>query len=354
MTITVLNDLHLGVGRVGGTTDESAGLLREYAQTMYKTLLGTNNYVAINGDMFDTYQVPTSELLMAYLTTTEWLMSFGVKLWLIPGNHDLAKNSANLSSFELLARLLESQFPDKVKYCHGANWVCRDHGVYAISHLANQDLFDAALAEVPVEAKYLLLHCNYDNTFAGQSDHSLNLDRSVAKALTKNGMTLVLGHEHQCRTLMNDKVVIVGNQFPTSVSDCLAHGDAQKDGRKYMLQIYGDDMELVPTWSAKGDAGGYVEVEWDNLDIGNADFIRVVGKVEASQSADVIKAISKLRQTTNAFVITNAVKVEAVDGMDELAESVEDIRAVNVIELLMEQLDPDQQVVVRALLAGAV
>ena len=35
----------------------------------------------------------------------------------------------------------------------------------------------------------------------------------------------------------------------------------------------------------------------------------------------------------------------------EIAESVEDIRAVNVIEMLLETLDPEQQVVVRKLLA---
>lgn len=350
MTITVLNDLHLGVGRVGGTTDESASNLREYAQQKYRELLNESSYVAINGDMFDTYQVPTSELLMAYLTTVDWLESVGCMLWLIPGNHDLSKNSANLSSFELLARLLENQYPDKVRYCPGANWLDTQAGVYAISHLANQDLFDQALASIPVEAKYVLLHCNYDNSFAGQSDHSLNLSRAVAKDLTRNGMTLILGHEHQGRALMNDKVIIVGNQFPTSVSDCMAHGDGQKDGCKYLLQIQGDDMELVPTWRSSDVQGGFKEVDWQNLDVGNADFIRVVGKADATEAADVIKAISKLRQSTNAFVITNAVKVDAVEGMDELAESVEDIRNVNVIEMLMEQLDPDQQVVVRALL----
>jgi hypothetical protein len=348
MKITVLNDLHLGVNRTGGTTPQSASELRAYTQGSFETLLEDATNVVINGDMFDTYQVPMADLLEAYLTTSKWLSDTGGKLWLIPGNHDLSKNSANLSSFELLARLLEDKYPEQARYCPGAGWIDEASGLYAISHVANQDLFDAALAAIPDGAKTCFLHCNYDNVFAGQSDHSLNLPRATAKELTDRGLTLVLGHEHQGRTTLRDKVIITGNQFPTSVSDCLAHGDAQKDGQKCYLTIDGEDMELVPSWTRRDMLAPFHEVDWLELaQVGDIlGFVRVVG-------ADVIKAISKFRQSTLAFVVTNAVKVEMIDGMEDLAESVEDIRNVNVIELLFEQLDPDQQVVVRSLMAGA-
>jgi DNA repair exonuclease SbcCD nuclease subunit len=351
MSLLVLNDLHLGVQRMGGTTPASAEELRAYAQSKYRQLLDLGTHVVINGDMFDSHQVPTSDLLNAFLTTAEWLIAKGKKLYLTPGNHDLSKNSANLSSFTLMARLLVAQFPDKVSYLAGGNWVDRDQGVYAISHVPNQDQFDAQLATVPEDVEYLLLHCNYDNAFAAQAEHSLNLSRDQAKALTKRSITLVLGHEHQHRTLMNDKVVIVGNQMPTSVSDCLGSEEG-----KYCLEINGDDMELIPTWSRLDSPGGYAELDWQDLGkvvtVSNL-FVRVTGTATAAQSADVIKAISKYRQSSNHFVITNAVKVDGLQDLEAIAESVEDIRSVNVIDLLLAELSAEQQVVVRKLLEEA-
>ena len=113
-------------------------------------------------------------------------------------------------------------------------------------------------------------------------------------------------------------------------------------------------MELVPTWSRGSSTGGYAEVDWRDTNPAFSDFTRVVGEATSAESADVIKVISKWRQTAKAFVITNAVKVEGVAGAEELAESVEDIRSVNVVEMLIEQLDPDQAKAVRSLLAGDV
>lgn len=355
MKITVINDLHLGVQRSGGTTPESAAELRKFARESFQNLLlNAHDYVVINGDMFDTYSVPLADLLNAYEDTTEWLNERpNAQLVLIAGNHDLSKNSANIGSLQLLAFLLMDRYKGRVRLISGPDWVEESEGIYAISHVVNQEVFDLYLSRVPDNAKYLLLHCNFDNLFAGMSDHSLNIARATARDLTARGVTIILGHEHQCRTLLNDKVVIVGNQFPTSIADCLSVGDAQKDGMKYSLVIDGDDMELVPSWSANGAIGDFQEVDW--RDIGNqpveADFVRVSGKATSAEASEVIKVISKLRQRSGAFVITNAVKIDGVEGQDEIEASVEDIRAVNVIELLLQTLDPDQQAVVRKLLA---
>lgn len=354
--LLVLNDLHLGVQRSGGTTPESAQKLRDYMMGKYEGLLSLGTHVVINGDFFDTFQVPTSSLLQAYLTTAEWLTAKGEKLYLLPGNHDLSKNSAMISSFELLAHFLMSRFPDKVEYLAGGNWIDEAQGVYGISHVPNQDAFEFELEKVPAGARYLLLHANLDNAFAAEKEHSLNLSREQAKALVKRGLTVIMGHEHQGRTILGDKVVVVGNQYPSSVSDCLAHGDGQKDGHKYCLEINGEDMELIPTWSANDNGGGFDEIDWQDLGQGvlaNKMFIRVTGAATAEQSAEVIKVVSKFRQTSNAFVITNAVKVEGVQDTDALAQSVEDIRLVNVVDLLMAQLDPDQQTAVKKLLEQA-
>lgn len=351
----VINDLHLGVMRSGGTTPSSAQALRQFVQDRYRELMRLGTNVVVNGDFFDTYQVPMTDLLIAYMTTAEWLTSTGQKLVLIPGNHDLSKNSANMSSFEVMARLLMAQFPDKVRYLPGSNWVDEADGIWAISHLANQELFDLALTKVPEGTKTLLLHVNFDNVFAGQSDHSLNIDREQAKALTKRGITLVLGHEHQHRTMMSDKVILVGNQIPTSVSDCLTHGEGQKDGKKYCLEINGEDMELFPTWSFNDKVGGFAEADWQDLGSvrEGAGFVRVIGTATSAEAPSVIKAISKFRQSHKAFVVTNGVKVEGVGSVDGIADSIEDIRSVNVLDMLLATLDAEQAACVRKLLAEA-
>lgn len=352
--ILVINDLHLGVQRTGGTTNASAAALRAYAHEKHTGLLdlaGDNDTVIVNGDLADTYDIPLAEALHIYSAAYEWLSrGSGLLVWAL-GNHDLSKDSSKLGTVAFIGRLLEAQFPANRFRLIGAPTALTDED-YILPHVANQDIFDLELSRIPDTAKRVYLHCNFDNAFAGQADHSLNLSRDQAKALTKRGVTLILGHEHQGRALMGDKVIIVGNQFPTSVSDCLRHGDAQADGHKYALLVDGEDMELVPTWSPRDKVGGYYEVDWRDVTAAPAGqhFIRVSGTAEAHEAADVIKTIATLRQKSEAFVITNAVKVDGVAGDDLIAESIEDIKSVNVIDLLLEMLDPEQRVVIQNLL----
>lgn len=353
----VISDLHLGVQRTGGTTTVSADALRRYGHSKHRELLalaGDGEDIVVNGDLSDTFNIDLGQAIEIYAAAAEWLNAnpTGRVFWAL-GNHDLSKDSSKLGTVAFIGKLLQGQFPSRFKLIDEPGYV-PNSGIYVIPHVANQDLFDLELTRVPDEAKVVLLHCNYDNTFACQADHSLNLSRDQAKTLVKAGKTVVLGHEHQGRTVLSDKVIIVGNQFPTSVSDCLRHGDAQADGCKYALVIEagGEDMELVPTWSPKDATGGYREIDWRRLDTApvNLGFIRVVGEAEAAEAAEVIKAIANLRQSHDAFVITNAVKVDAVDSVDEVEASIEEIKAVSVIDLLLTMLDDEQQAVVRNLM----
>lgn len=353
----VFNDLHLGVQRTGGTTTQSADSLRAYTHDKHAQLLslaGNGDVVLVNGDLTDTFNIDLGQAIQVYATAAEWLQQTpGAELIWAVGNHDLSKDSAKLGTVAFLGSLLRSQFGDRFTLVTKPQMV--RGRFYVIPHVANQDLFELELGRVPDNAEVVFLHCNFDNVFACAADHSLNLSREQAKVMTKAGKFVVLGHEHQGRTMMNDKLIITGNQFPTSVSDCLAHGDAQKDGHKYALAINlsdSSDMELIPTWSPTDKVGGYAEVDWRRLAEAPAHlgFIRVVGTAATAEAAEVIKAISTLRQTHKAFVITNAVKVDAVDGDDLPEVSLEDIKAVSVIEILMGMLDEDQQAVVQNLM----
>ena len=346
MKTLIVSDQHLGVQRVAGTTHESAQALREYLHKKFKETLTLADDVIVNGDLFDSNRVATADLLLTYETISDWVATGDRAITMIAGNHDLSKDSQNLSSFELLAFLLRSRYPGRVEYLQGAGMV-RD-GIYAISHVTNQEIFGLELSRVPEGVKFLCLHANFDSKFAADAEHSLNLDRSQAKALTARGIKIVMGHEHQGRELMNGKVIVVGNQFPSSVSDALGNDT------KRALIIDGSEHKFVTTWTADDQDGWFARIDWRELagvEEEGRGFIRVEGEASAEEAAGVVRAISAFRSKSKSFVVANAVKVEALEGMDELAESIEDIRSLDVIEMLLAELDESQVALIRKLVA---
>ena len=355
--ILVINDLHLGVSRVGGTTAESAAALREWGHRQFRCLLALAtdelvDAVIINGDLADQYNLPLSEALEIYEALDIWMSANPYREVVIAcGNHDLSKDSSRLGTVEFIGALLKMKRPETFALVSEPR---QFDDIYIVPHVVNQDVFELELSRVPEGVKYLLLHANYDNKFAAEAEHSLNLDRAQAKALTARGITLVLGHEHQGRESMKGKVVVVGNQFPSSVSDCLAHGDGQKDGTKRALIIEDGTHRFVPTWTPDDADGWFARIDWRELkDIEEEGrgFVRVEGDASEAEAADVIKAISAFRSRSKSFVVANAVKVEQAEGLEDVAASIEDIRNVSVLELLLAELDEPQVAAVRKLVA---
>ena len=355
----VINDLHLGVQRTGGTTLASAADLRQFTKNYYQNLLdlATENQVErllVNGDLTDVYDIPLGEALDIYVATADWMdANPDIEVVWALGNHDLSKDSMKLGSVAFIGALLSLKFPGRFVLARAPTNL--GDGAYVIPHMVNQEIFEYELGRVPDGTQYLFLHCNFDNPFAGAQDHSLNITRDQAKVLRQRDIKIVLGHEHQGRTLMNGNLIVVGNQFPTSVSDCLSHGDAQRDGKKYALLIQADGTnERVATWSEDIEPNGwFAEVDWRDLEGTTEDgmgFIRVTGDATKAESAAAVKAVAKFRQRSRSFVVTNAVRVEAVEGMGDLADTAEDIRSVNVIEMLLEMLNPEEQKVVKQLI----
>ena len=330
----ILNDLHLGVTRSGGTTPQSQAALRNYLRKSLSETLEDygGEHVVINGDLFDSFQVETSEVIAAHKIFQEHLERGG-GLTLIMGNHDSSAKADKVSSFHLLAHILKSTHPDYVGVLdHTDGFSHVDENVYAISHCLNQSLFDLELAKAAKrdgEDSYLLLHCNYKNGFAENSDHSLNINDEQVGALMRAGWTLILGHEHQGYTLRGGRVIVVGNNFPSSVADCIG------DPAKHLLEIDGG-VKLVCTWDANAS---YIEADWRDLtNIDGYNFIRVVGNATALEAAAVIKAVSQLRQRSEAFVITNSVRVEGQD-MTMNTESIESIKAFDVMGAIYAELN---------------
>lgn len=348
----VISDTHIGVIRSGGTTHTSAEQVREYLLQKFAEHLLLADEVLINGDLFDTYSIPLIDLFRTHQIISDWLAAGDRRVHLVPGNHCLSKNSENLSSFELMARLLQARFGERVRYLQGGCQV--KEGIYVISHVRNQDIFDHELTQVPEGMKYLLLHCNFDSPFACDADNSLNLSREQAKALKARGITMVLGHEHQGRELLGGSVIIVGNQVPSSVSDCMSHGDGQRAGTKRALILEDGGHRFTQTWSVDDEDGWFARVDWKELaeviEEGRG-FIRVEGEATRDEAPAVVRAIAAFRQRSQSFVVTNAVHIEQAEGLGDLEDSIEDVRTVDIMALLLEQLDERESAIVRALLA---
>jgi DNA repair exonuclease SbcCD nuclease subunit len=336
-----LNDIHIGVLRTGGTTPATAYQLRLNLLADFAGLLdmASHDDVIINGDWLDSAAIPLADLLQVYNFTAAWLaLPHCPKLYAPAGNHDMTKNSAVLSSFDLLCSLLIERFPDQVFAIHEGTLI-RD-GIYVIPHMPNQDLFEMELSKIPAGVKYLFLHCNVGNNFAAKADHSLNL--SLDQAQTLQVERIIVAHEHQRSTQLNGKVLVVGNQVPTSVADCLGN-DA-----KYALRLSDNKVEWLPTWEREGS---FAQVDWRELQSAGApDFIRVIGKATAAEASEVVAAISNFRKISPALVITNAVEVEGTNDGEALQVSLEQIKSFSVMDELLNILNEKERATVVKLL----
>jgi len=338
----VLNDVHLGVNRSGGTTPLTHATLLEYTHEQFEKLLDLvpdREYLLINGDLFDGFLVSNSVLLRTYAELAVRLTDGRISmLYLARGNHDVSKDSTKLSSFDLLGALLVDSFPQKVVVINeptlihdgggGENWV--------VPHAPNQDIFDMWIGAVIAEpTPFVFVHANYDNGFAAESDHSLNLTKEQCAELEAAGVSkIIFGHEHQQGVRPNG-VLIVGNQFPTSVSDCLGND------YKRCLQIDGAQITERTTWT---DKGSYFECDWAKLDQIPQDvqFVRIKGEATDEQASTVLEAISSLRKKHSAFVITNAVIVNGRSLDVSSMEAIEQVQTFDVLEFLYSNLSADQ------------
>ena len=360
--IWIFNDWHVGVRRSGGTTPYTAHSLRVWMRDQAAHCLSLpqqGDTVIFNGDLTDKFDIDLSDAWQLLQQLREMVVERGVKLYLAVGNHDLSKDSNKLGIVQFLGSALHSFQPD------GPSMLIEEPtllegGLYVIPHMVNQALFDQALEWVPAGVTFLLLHCNYDSPFAEHADHSLNLSLGQAQRLRDAGVTMILGHEHHSRTALDGAVQIIGNQFPSSVADCFT-----PDGRlveaKQCCVISQGEIRKLRTWEHDAERGGACQISVSTLlesgltglDLSALQgFVRVTGEVLPEQAAEALRLISRLRQSCNAFVIANAVRVRATaDEIEDLMEQIEDVREVNVLEMLMEILTPEQQEAVRAVLA---
>jgi metallophosphoesterase superfamily enzyme len=332
----ILNDIHIGVQRQGGTTPQSREGLRTYLFSSLRSTLAatTETEMVIVGDLFDEFEVSPRDWIETYLILSNWCAS-GNGLFLVAGNHDWSPKGLRVSSFEMLCQVLAQEYDEFVRIVDIDRWsIVRDGDLpcndIALAHCSNQDIFDQKLAEVLKVAgagTRVLLHANYDNHFAVESDHSLNVSVDQAKAFASKGATLYFAHEHQARTELGGSVVVFGNQWPTSIADCL--GNDVKSAH-----VFSGGVQKIETWDCRDLTYGFSEINWRDLSVSDGGFIRVVGDASSNEAGDVISAIAKFRSKSDAFVISNAVKIDGIVQAEELSATFEATKSFDVMDFI--------------------
>lgn len=365
--LLILNDIHVGFNRKGGVTPATAEALRSYLlKQLEEKLYDHDGPVMIMGDLFDQFEVSSRDWLAVWQILSDFLARGG-HLTLVAGNHDWSPKGNRMSSFEMLCKVLIEQSAN-FQFVRIDGWTVVDEHVIAVAHCSNQDIFDAKLEEIMAQAgddpwdqheairTHVFVHANYDNDFAAQSDHSLNVSQSMAKRFIDKGLNLVFAHEHQARREMpagaaqtGAEVIVLGNQWPTSIADCLGN-DA-----KFAHVLDAGELTKVKTWDCSMEGCGFYAIDWRQLDAlyTPAGFIRVSGDASASEAAEVINKIAAFRRDSAAFIVSNAVKVDGVAAVEEMSdEAIDAIKSFSLMDFIRDNkyLEPDEIAVVEGLL----
>jgi hypothetical protein len=327
--------------------------LHAWQRERFKALLPeSGGDLIILGDLFDGPTIDTNEFWSTYLILDRWISdscSSGEKngrLILVRGNHDIVPQTGTMSHFDLLAEMLSLRFPAEQFLLVREGLTEVREGVFVIPHMPNQELFDAELDKaLALDGDgYLCLHCNMlPPEYYGKRDHSLSVSQERAEALAQK-FVILNGHEHQYAFHDIGKgIYCLGNQFPSSVADCLPRAGYTGED-KCCLEFHPGIAEEVPigrgviTWQA---AGSFYRADWRGLETlpEDAEFVRVEGTAQATEAEQVIDAIARLRREHRAFVIANAVAMEGMQGIDEAAEATfEGIRAFDALDALLAEL----------------
>ncbi len=303
-------DPHLGLKRQAGTTPASSAKLRSQLYTTVQELINKykhkplrENTVHCLGDLFDKYSNDEATIMqaMSVMLGTDHLMA---------GNHDVRSNAQSMGSVQLLQEACPNTSVVIAKFgqtCAPSFYNEQtDTSVTMIPHHTTQELFEQVLLESSPhteEAKtnILCLHCNYNLGFE-MNETTLNLSEDQAKVLLGKGFDyILLGHEHNQAEYLDGRVKIIGNTFPTSMSDIADKRVLIWDGQTFNEEVI---------WHKDT---GYIECDWRDLpDRSDAQFIKVIGEVDSKSMQEFSERILSCWDVyTNLLMLSNKVDIKS-------------------------------------------
>lgn len=331
MSLIIYSDPHIGVNLMANTTPASRERL---SKAQWRSLDKVEKYsdggdLVCGGDFFHSHRVDED----AFLAGLKWAQGHSL---ILSGNHDIVNDRYKSGSMDILKYVCR---PDKfagTRFGEVNTYTMpfSKGRIYGIPHCTTQELFEqsidlqskAAAADGDKwQCKILLLHCNYDNPLATK-ETELNLTRTLAKQLLENHFDyVILGHEHNFRTDLNDRLIVIGNTYPTNFGDiedkyCLAFDEK-------------GEPELCTLWE-KGK--GYIEVDWADLSPikPHHEWVRITGNCPPGSLHDLTKAIKKLwLELPEVVAIKLDVKLEAMTNDTDYKAS-----EVNLMKLIQSEL----------------
>lgn len=313
MKLIFFTDTHLGAVRSSHSTVASRVLLAEtlFAQAKKAAAWkGEHDKLICLGDLFDTY------------SNDEKVIHQGIEIvdkcdLVLAGNHDVVSRSDKVGSLELLSRLGYEQVAINA-YGEASTFSAffDDTELVALPHVADQQMFVQylkAAASEPRTTKHrmLLLHCNVDNEMVTGTNAALNLDQPLAKELLKSFDYILVGHEHDPRTLLGGKLIVLGNTQPLTFGEI-------SDRYVWEFNTVTGEFTKHLQWSKMNS---YHELSAEELLVKEGaihldrDFIDVQGKVEPGQLPALARAFVTLWKTNpKTLMVRNGVEVQHVEA----------------------------------------
>lgn len=328
--ISIYSDPHLGLNLASNTTHASRALLKKYLVDHLNQIVDgfdKGDTILCAGDFFHTHQ-NNEDVLHSSL----WVASQTSKI--LAGNHDVVNIADRKGTLDIISTVFDTRVvPCKfgeVSYKIVSPCLSGETKVYMVPHHSTQDLFDDALEQARKSAekqkgkKILVTHCNYDSPFI-KDRVTLNLSQRKAIHLLQAFDYIVLGHEHNHKTDLDDRVIVVGSPHPTGFGDI---------SDKFTLHF---DKEGAPSLKKCWDKSTqYLECPHDkclSLVTPQHQFIKLTGEVDPSGLHDLAKTIQQLWKVSQAFAIKSEVKILSGDATKSAYEIMSPDKITEIIEL---------------------
>ncbi|RKX63280.1 MAG: hypothetical protein DRP42_07815 [Tenericutes bacterium] len=310
--IHIYSDPHQGLNLVSHTTVDSRRRLKEYIALHTAEVVGgfgDDGTIICAGDFYHTYKNSEETLY-----SSMWTASKTSKI--LAGNHDVVNIKGAKGTLDIIGTVFDAQVVPckfgKVNYQVVSTGLPDPASplLYMVPHHSNQELFEEALASAAESADshendcLLVTHCNYDSPFIND-DVTLHMTQRHAKKLLKSFDYIFLGHDHNFKKDLDDRVIVVGSPHPTGFGDI---------SDKYTVSLERDCVAYQRVWE---EALHYLECDYTELaDRLNKDhqFVKLTGEIPPSEIHTLAATIRQAWKHFSPFAIKSDVKILTGDA----------------------------------------